>query len=117
MFNDGNQIQVNGCLTRIATLFPKLAPQPKPKETVRTPAIKRPKEQIDNYTIQLASYQSRKYADRAAEKLKKRGLSPLILSKGEYIVLCVGNFSDKKTAYSLLAEFKKQYRDCFVRRL
>lgn len=73
--------------------------------------------QTQNYTIQLATYQASTYAQKEAEKLKKRGLLPLVLPKGEYQVLCVGNFSNRNAAASLLSELKKQYRDCFIRRL
>lgn len=73
--------------------------------------------QTQNYTIQLATYQTSTYAQKEAEKLRKRGLLPLVLSKGSYQVLCVGNFSNLNAAASLLSELKKQYRDCFIRRL
>lgn len=71
----------------------------------------------NNYTIQLASYQNKTSAQKEAEGLKKRGLTPLIVSKGKFSVLCVGNFPNKKTAESLLVELKKRYRDCLIRRL
>lgn len=69
------------------------------------------------FTIQLATFQSRSYAQKAADGLKKRGLSPLVIPKGEYTILCVGNFSTKNRAASVLPEFKKKYRDCYIRRL
>ncbi len=69
------------------------------------------------YTIQLASYQNRTSAQREAEALKKRGLTPTIVSKGKYSVLYVGNFPNRKAAESLLVELKKRYRDCLIRRL
>lgn len=69
------------------------------------------------YTIQLASFQNKISAQKEAELLKKRGFTPLIISKGKFSVLCVGNFPNKKTAESLLAELKKRYRDCLIRRL
>lgn len=69
------------------------------------------------YIIQLASYKTKTYAQKEVELLKKRGLSPLVLSKGSYAVLCVGNFSNKETAQSLLSELRKRYKDCYIRRL
>ncbi len=74
---------------------------------------------LENYTVQLASYLTRDSARQEVEILKKKGFSPLILSKGKYTVLCVGNFSDKEKAKALLAEFEKQnrYKGCFIRRL
>lgn len=81
--------------------------------------IKEPvrKDPLHNYTIQLASYRSKTSAQKEADALRKKGHLPLILSKGKYSVVCVGNFSDKKMATNLLPEFKKRYRDCFIRSL
>lgn len=70
-----------------------------------------------NYTIQLASYQNKTSAQKEAQELKRKGYLPLVLSKGQYIVLCVGNFSNKETARPILSELKKRYQDCFIRRL
>lgn len=75
------------------------------------------KDSIRNYTIQVATYQTNSHAQREVEILRKKGFNPLVLSKGEYTVVCVGNFSNKETAKSLLSELKKRYRDCFIRRL
>ncbi|MFH1127974.1 MAG: SPOR domain-containing protein, partial [Candidatus Omnitrophota bacterium] len=70
-----------------------------------------------NYTIQVASYQTKKGAQKEAEIIKKKGLSVSVLSKGAYSILCVGNFKDKQKAKLVLVELKKRYRDCFIRRL
>ncbi|MEW6101795.1 MAG: SPOR domain-containing protein [Candidatus Omnitrophota bacterium] len=69
------------------------------------------------YTIQLASYKTHSFAQKEANKLKKNGHLPLILSKGQYVILCVGNFPDRNSAQSLLSELKKQYQGCYIRRL
>ncbi len=69
------------------------------------------------YTIQLASYRTRTYAQKEAKELKNKGLSPLVLSKGNYTVLCVGNFTNKEKAQPLLSELKKRYQGCYIRRL
>jgi hypothetical protein len=69
------------------------------------------------YTIQVASFQARDYAQRETEKLKKEGFYALILSKGSYSVVCVGNFADKATAQPSLSKLKQSYRDCYLRRL
>jgi hypothetical protein len=75
------------------------------------------RDNLQNYTIQLASYKSRTYAQKEADSLKKKGLKPLIVSKGGYVVLCVGSFRDKDNAKTLLPELGKQYRGCFIRRI
>jgi hypothetical protein len=70
-----------------------------------------------NYTIQIASYQNWEQAQGAVGVLKKKTLSPLLFSKGKYTIVCVGNFSNKEKALLWLAELKKYYKDCFIRRL
>ncbi|MFA6349383.1 MAG: SPOR domain-containing protein [Candidatus Omnitrophota bacterium] len=74
---------------------------------------------LQAYTVQIASYLSRNSAETEALAFRKRGLSPLIISKGKYTVLCVGNFSSRESAQLLLSELKKQkkYQDCTIRRL
>ena len=74
-------------------------------------------EDLKKYTIQLASYQNQSHAQKEAKTLKQKGLSALIISKSGYAVLCVGKFSNKKAAQSSLADFRRRYRDCIVRRL
>jgi len=95
------------------------APQPQPVLEKRNVIPQQESQEYmhNYYTIQLASYQNKTSARKEAEALKKRGLTPLIMSKGKFSVLCVGNFPNKKTAESLLVELKKRYRDCLIRRL
>lgn len=69
------------------------------------------------FTIQVASFQDRGAARKEAQALKKKGLTPLLSSKGKYITLCVGNFSTREMAQSMSLQLKKQYKDCFIRRL
>jgi hypothetical protein len=69
------------------------------------------------YTIQVATYRTKKSAQREAEDLKRKGLQPLILPKGDYMQLCVGNFLTKNEATITLLELKKRYQDCYIRRL
>lgn len=88
---------------------------PEKQEVIKPPVVK--DVAAENYTIQVASYQSKASAQREVEALRKKGLLPLVLSKGKYTVLCVGKFSNKETARSLLSELKKRYGDCFIRKL
>ena len=70
------------------------------------------------YTIQVGTYQSRTYAGKEAEALKKKGFSSMILSsKNGYSLVCIGNFRSKEKAKTLLTELKKRYQGCFIRRL
>jgi septal ring-binding cell division protein DamX len=84
------------------------------KTTIRAPVIKGT---IENYTIQVASYKSKSYAQKEADTLKKQGFVTLTLAKGNFIVLCVGNFNSKESAQSLVSQLKKRYQGCTIRRL
>ena len=69
------------------------------------------------YTIQIATYSARDGAEKEMVKLRQKGLSPLVVKKGSYNVVCVGTFNNKETAKSLLTQLKSKYRDCYIRRL
>jgi len=97
-----------------------------PKQEVLPPVIREEVIQVKaaapqigraNYTIQLASYKTRTSAQREAEVLKKKGFMPIVLAKGNYIVLCVGKFSNKEKALTLLASLQARYKGCYIRRL
>jgi cell division protein FtsN len=80
-------------------------------------AIPPVKATMGSYTVQVASYKTRSYAQKEAQALEKQGFSTVILSKGNYIVLCVGNFNSKEKAQSLVSQLQKRYQGCMVRRL
>lgn len=69
------------------------------------------------YTVQLASYKTKKFADLEAKTLKEKGLMPFVLCKGNYVILCVGKFSDKEEARNSMSKLKNRYKDCYLRRL
>ena len=95
------------------------------KEQPREPTLKkesdfkpaRLKESLENYTIQVASYQIKTNAQKEAEALKRRGFSTLVVSKGKHSIVCVGNFTNKEKAQPSLSELKKRYRDCLIIKL
>ncbi len=69
------------------------------------------------YTIQVAAFKNRALALRHAQALESKGLSPLIFAKGNYIILCVGKFSNQESAQPLLNQLQKTYAGCRIRRL
>jgi len=88
------------------------------KEAIKTEQKIQPKFlEKQGYIIQLASYKNKSFADKEAELLKKKGVSALVMPKGSFSVLYVGNLTNKEIALSLLPELKKRYRDCYIRRL
>jgi len=69
------------------------------------------------YTVQLASYKSKEQALKEAQTLQKRGFAPAVIYLRPYYVLCSGSFQESRTAELWRLKLKKQYRDCYVRRL
>ncbi|MFH1441548.1 MAG: SPOR domain-containing protein [Candidatus Omnitrophota bacterium] len=71
----------------------------------------------NNYTIQIASFKNKESAQKEAETLRKNGFTTLVLPKGSYNVVCVGNFENREKAENLLTKIRKKYHDGFIRRL
>ncbi|MFA6357247.1 MAG: SPOR domain-containing protein [Candidatus Omnitrophota bacterium] len=71
----------------------------------------------DVYTIQLAAFKNRALALREAQILLKNGFSPVVFTKGSYIILCVGKFSNQESAQPLLTQLQRTYANCRIRRL
>jgi hypothetical protein len=92
---------------------PIVVPLPQKQEETKEPA----KDLLQNYTVQVASYKTRQKAESEAKNLRKKGHQVLVLSKGNYIVVCAGSFSTKTKAQTILSQLKKEYRDCILRRL
>lgn len=71
----------------------------------------------NGYTIQVASFQNKELALRHAQMLKKAGLAPSVFVKGNYIILCVGKFSNQESGQPLLLQLQKTYAGSRIRRL
>jgi len=69
------------------------------------------------YTIQVAIYSNKQLALREAQLLQKEGLAPMVFAKKDYIVLCVGKFSNQESAQPLLIQLQRTYAGCRIRRL
>ncbi len=74
-------------------------------------------QQLGGFTIQVASFKTRANALKEAENIKRRGLSAILFSRGDYLILCAGNFPNKEAAQPVLAELNKRYGNCQIRRL
>ena len=88
----------------------KTTPTPKPLPT--TSLVEK-----QNYIIQIGSFKSKEGALKEANNLKRKGFSPLLFKKENYIILCVGSFTNNETAQSALTTLKKYYKGCYIRRL
>jgi len=71
----------------------------------------------NGYTIQVASFKNKEFALANARLLKRDGLAPLVFAKGNYIILCVGKFSNPENAQPLLIQLQRAYAGCRIRRL
>ena len=69
------------------------------------------------YTIQVASFKNKQLALREVQLLLKEGLTPMVFAKGDFIVLCVGKFSNQESAQPLLIQLQRTYAGCRIRRL
>ncbi len=72
---------------------------------------------LANYTIQIAAFKNRESAAREVQLLSRKGLTPLAFTKGNYIILCVGKFSNQESAQPLLTVLQRTYAGCRIRRL
>jgi len=88
----------------------------KKEEAIKQPATLAA-QQEGAFTIQVASFRTKANARREAEIIKKKGFSAMLLSKGDYVIVCVGNFPNKEAAQPLVKELSKRYGNCQIRRL
>lgn len=93
------------------------SPAPAPIAPVKYPIVNVEKNTGKEYTVQVASYETRKLAENEMRRLKTRGFIPMAVNKGKFTIVCVGNFADKEQAKSMLSKLKGTYSDCYIRRL
>ncbi len=72
---------------------------------------------LNSYTIQVAAFQNKNLALKHAQFLTGNNLSPLIFTKGRFIILCVGKFYNEESAQPLMLQLQKNYPNCRIRRL
>lgn len=90
---------------------------PQQVQVKKVPAVTAVNPASGSYAIQVGTYRTKSLAEKEVEFLKRKGMPSWIASQGTYTILLVGKFSDKDKAQVYLSELKKQYRDCFIRRL
>ena len=69
------------------------------------------------YTIQVATFKNKQLALAEAKWLLREGLTPMAFAKRDYIILCVGKFSNQENAQPLLIQLQRTYAGCRIRRL
>lgn len=95
----------------------KESPAESAKEDVSAGVSPAQTELKEGYTIQVATFNTRNYAQKEVDLLSKRGYKAFIVTKGKHIIVCVGNFSDKTNAQPVLSELGRYYKGCYIRRL
>lgn len=90
---------------------------PAPAPVLPPLAPNRPSEKVvdKGYTIQVASYKSESLAQKEANGLKAQGMSSLVLNKGSYWIVCVGQYAKQDEAKKTLNKLKKRYKDSIIR--
>lgn len=97
-----------------------MLPQPSEIESSPSGIFNQPvvDEEIQNrYLIQVASFMKEKIARQEAKTLEDDGYPVEIAKKGKFVVIFVGDFSDRQQAQKNMETLKKRYKDCFIRRL
>ena len=79
--------------------------------------VEKEKEIRQEYHVQVASFLKEKSAREEAKSLKDNGYPVAIMKKGNYIVIYVGGFKDKREAKSNIKDLQRRYKDCFLKRL
>ncbi len=110
--------------TRVAAPVLEAAPQPKEIELPPVVAVPKqnkeasaPKDEFKGYTIQVASYKDKKSVEKLVGEFHSKGQKSFSLPKGEFMIVCVGNYPNPTDASKAAKIFKKQFPDCFVRKL
>lgn len=68
------------------------------------------------YTIQVATFKSKQYAQEEAEKLRKKGFPTTIIGINGLYEVWAGEYSDQKEASQALSMLSKIYKDCYIRK-
>jgi cell division septation protein DedD len=74
-------------------------------------------EESKGYTIQVASYKNKKSVEKLVVEFHSKGQKSFSLPKGEFMIVCVGNYPNPTDASKTAKTLKKQFPDCFVRKL
>lgn len=106
-------------IVKVESASPPVVPEVPQVMVKKEPLLKvAPAEAVKGtFTIQVASFKTKGNAVKEAEAFKKKGLVTQIINKGNYSILCVGNFPNKETAQPLLSELSRRYKSCYIRRL
>jgi len=92
----------------------------KTKQVQKKPEKKRieSKETFKGYIIQVVTYRKdSSYAKKETSHLKEKGYEVVLIPSGQYLQIGAGTFSSKKDAMPHLKKLKKEYKDCYIRKI
>lgn len=105
-----------------AVSVPKTAPAQPAAATIPTPAPKTKTDAVSSmdpskpYTIQLASFAKKEYAEEEMRKVRKSGHYSAVMQSGNYYTVCAGQYASIDNAKKDLLFFRSKYKDCYLRR-
>ncbi len=109
----------NAHVQTVETPPAQIQAQPKQTQPDTATVVKKP-EKIQNateYTIQVASFKTHVYAKKEAQRLEDKGVVAHLLTIGQYVCVCVGNFQKRQDAKIAQNRLRETYNDCYIRRL
>ncbi len=68
------------------------------------------------FTVQVASYKNGDYAKQEALALKAKGIKSFLIKKGDFWLVCLGQFATQETADTAQKKLQSKYRGSSVRR-
>lgn len=78
--------------------------------------VESPKQIDKPYTIQIVAYKDKDSAEKKVVYLKGKGLDAFIVAGGDWFQVCINKYATKKEADQAVLQFKKDYKDCYVRK-
>ena len=67
-------------------------------------------------TLQLASYKNEEYARSEALALRAKGIPAFLFKRSDFVLVCVGQFSNAEAAAATIRKLSSQYRSIQLRR-
>jgi len=67
------------------------------------------------YTVVVATFTRKDWADREIERLKKSGREAAVYQSANYFLVCVGSYPAKDAAKEALSKLRSTYKDAYLR--
>jgi len=66
------------------------------------------------YTITAVTFKNKDVAAEEAGRLKKEGFDAFVKQSGKYFLVCIGAYSGKDSAKTVLRKVRRKYRDAYI---